>query len=137
MKQVLQNIANGETNVVDVPCPQSKSGNILISTSKTLVSAGTERMLIDFGKASYIDKARQQPDKVKMVLEKIKTDGLAPTIDAVRSKLDQPLPLGYCNVGVVLDNGGTSFEVGTRVVSNGHHAEVCLLYTSPSPRDED
>ena len=124
MKQVLQNIANGETNVVDVPCPQSKSGNILISTSKTLVSAGTERMLIDFGKASYIDKARQQPDKVKMVLEKIKTDGLAPTIDAVRSKLDQPLPLGYCNVGVVLDNGGTSFEVGTRVVSNGHHAEV-------------
>ncbi|MCG9683941.1 bi-domain-containing oxidoreductase [Vibrio sp. Isolate23] len=124
MKQVLQNIANGETNVVDVPCPQSKSGNILISTSKTLVSAGTERMLIDFGKASYIDKARQQPDKVKMVLEKVKTDGLAPTIDAVRSKLDQPLPLGYCNVGEVLDNGGSSFEVGDRVVSNGYHAEV-------------
>lgn len=124
MKQVLQNIANGDTNVVDVPCPQVKSGHLLISTSKTLVSAGTERMLIDFGKANFIDKARQQPDKVKMVLGKIKTDGLMPTVEAVRSKLDQPLPLGYCNVGTVLDNGGTGFEVGTRVVSNGNHAEV-------------
>lgn len=124
MKQVLQNISNGETSLVEVPCPQVKSGNLLISTNKTLVSAGTERMLIDFGKANFIDKARQQPDKVKMVLGKIKTDGLMPTVDAVRSKLDQPLPLGYCNVGTVLDNGGTSFEVGARVVSNGNHAEV-------------
>ncbi len=124
MKQVLQNISNGETNLVDVPCPQYKRGNLLIATSKTLVSAGTERMLIDFGKANFIDKARQQPDKVKMVLDKVKTDGLMPTIDAVRSKLDQPLPLGYCNVGTVLDSGGTEFDVGTRVVSNGNHAEV-------------
>ncbi|WP_036801380.1 bi-domain-containing oxidoreductase [Photobacterium marinum] len=124
MKQVLQNIANGETSLVDVPCPQSKNNNLLISTSKTLVSAGTERMLIDFGKANWLDKARQQPDKVKMVLDKVKTDGLMPTVDAVRSKLDQPLPLGYCNVGTVLDNGNSEFEVGTRVVSNGNHAEV-------------
>jgi predicted dehydrogenase/threonine dehydrogenase-like Zn-dependent dehydrogenase len=124
MKQVLQNISNGETSLVDVPCPQIRNNNLLISTSKTLVSAGTERMLIDFGKANFIDKARQQPDKVKMVLGKIKTDGLIPTIDAVKSKLDQPLPLGYCNVGKVLDNGGTGFDVGTRVVSNGNHAEV-------------
>jgi len=124
MKQVLQNISNGETSLVEVPCPQFKNNNLLISTSKTLVSAGTERMLIDFGKANFIDKARQQPDKVKMVLGKIKTDGLMPTIDAVKSKLDQPLPLGYCNVGVVLNNGGTGFDVGTRVMSNGNHAEV-------------
>lgn len=124
MKQVLQNISNGETSLVDVPCPQVKNHNLLISTSKTLVSAGTERMLIDFGKANFIDKARQQPDKVKMVLGKIKTDGLKPTIDAVKSKLEQPLTLGYCNVGTVIDNGGTGFNVGTRVVSNGNHAEV-------------
>jgi predicted dehydrogenase/threonine dehydrogenase-like Zn-dependent dehydrogenase len=124
MKQVLQNISNGETSLVEVPCPQVKNNNLLISTSKTLVSAGTERMLIDFGKANFIDKARQQPDKVKMVLGKIKTDGLMPTIDAVKSKLDQPLPLGYCNVGVVLNNGGTGFDIGTRVMSNGNHAEV-------------
>ena len=81
-------------------------------------------MLIDFGKSSWIQKARSQPDKVKMVLEKVKTDGLMPTIDAVRSKLDQPLPLGYCNVGIVQDNGNSNFKLGDRVVSNGNHAEI-------------
>ncbi|MDX2369611.1 MAG: bi-domain-containing oxidoreductase [Colwellia sp.] len=124
MKQILQNIANGETQLVEVPCPQSKNGQLLISTTKSLVSVGTERMLIDFGKSSWIQKARSQPDKVKMVIGKVKTDGLMPTIDAVRSKLDQPLPLGYCNVGIVQDNGNTVFEVGSRVISNGNHAEV-------------
>ncbi|MBY7800187.1 bi-domain-containing oxidoreductase [Vibrio fluvialis] len=124
MRQILQNISNGATSLVEVPCPLVKNGNVLINTSKTLVSAGTERMLIDFGKANFIDKARQQPDKVRMVLDKVKTDGLMPTIDAVRSKLDQPLPLGYCNVGTVLNSGNTEFDIGTRVVSNGNHAEV-------------
>jgi len=124
MKQILQNIANGETQLVDVPCPQSTNGQLLISTTKSLVSVGTERMLIDFGKSGWIAKARSQPDKVKMVLDKVKTDGLMPTIDTVRSKLDQPLPLGYCNVGIVQDSGNTGYKLGTRVVSNGHHAEV-------------
>lgn len=124
MKQILQSIANGETQLVEVPCPQNKKGQLLISTTKSLVSVGTERMLIDFGKSGWIQKARSQPDKVKMVLGKVKTDGLMPTIDAVRSKLDQPLPLGYCNVGIVQDNGGTAFEVGSRVISNGNHAEI-------------
>lgn len=124
MKQVLQNLANGETSLVDVPCPKAKKGNVLIETTKTLVSVGTERMLVDFGKAGWVEKARSQPDKVKMVLEKVKTDGLSTTYDAVKSKLDQPLPLGYCNVGTVLDGSDTDFEVGTRVVSNGNHAEV-------------
>lgn len=124
MKQILQNIANGETQLVEVPCPQSKKGQLLITTTKSLVSVGTERMLIDFGKSSWIAKARSQPDKVKMVLDKVKTDGLMTTIDTVRSKLDQPLPLGYCNVGIVQDNGNTEFAVGSRVVSNGNHAEV-------------
>ena len=124
MKQILQNISNGETQLVEIPCPQEKKGQLLISTTKSLVSVGTERMLIDFGKSSWIAKARSQPDKVKMVLDKVKTDGLMTTIDTVRSKLDQPLPLGYCNVGIVQDNGNTSFKVGTRVVSNGNHAEI-------------
>lgn len=142
MKQILQNIANGETQLVEVPCPQSKSGQLLISTTKSLVSVGTERMLIDFGKSSWIQKARSQPDKVKMVLGKVKTDGLMPTIDAVRSKLDQPLPLGYCNVGIVQDNGGTTFEVGSRVISNGNHAEVVrvpknLCATIPDNVDDE
>ncbi|HHK75091.1 MAG TPA: zinc-binding alcohol dehydrogenase, partial [Rhizobiales bacterium] len=124
MKQILQNLANGETSLVDVPCPKNRSGNLLIATRNTVVSAGTERMLVDFGKANYLDKARQQPDKVKQVLAKVKTDGLAQTVDAVRSKLDQPLPLGYCNAGVVLESGISGFEPGDRVVSNGNHAEV-------------
>ena len=98
--------------------------HVIIRSTKSLVSVGTERMLVDFGKAGWIEKARSQPDKVKMVLEKVKTDGLSATYDAVKSKLDQPLPLGYCNVGKVLDGSDTGLEKGTRVVSNGHHAEV-------------
>ena len=124
MKQVLQNISSGETILADVPSPRARSGDVLISTSASLVSAGTERMLIDFGKAGWLQKARQQPDKVKMVIDKVKTDGLSATVDAVRSKLDQPLPLGYCNVGRVISAPETEFVKGERVVSNGHHAEV-------------
>jgi predicted dehydrogenase/threonine dehydrogenase-like Zn-dependent dehydrogenase len=81
-------------------------------------------MLVEFGKANYLEKARSQPDKVKQVLDKIKTDGLLPTIDAVRSKLDQPLPLGYCNAGVILESAVDGLKAGDRVVSNGSHAEV-------------
>ena len=124
MKQVLQNISNGDTSLVDVPCPVNTGSNLLIATKNTVVSAGTERMLVNFGRASYINKARQQPDKVKEVFNKITTDGLIPTIEAVRSKLDQPLPLGYCNAGVVLETDVPGFEVGDRVASNGNHAEV-------------
>jgi len=92
----------------------------------SLISAGTERMLVGFGKASYLDKARQQPEKVKMVLEKVATDGLMTTIEAVQSKLAQPLPLGYCNVGVVAELGAgvDGFKVGDRVATNGPHADV-------------
>jgi len=124
MKQILQNLSNGETSLVDVPCPKNIKSNILIATNKTVVSAGTERMLVEFGKANYINKAKQQPDKVKMVLNKVVTDGLMTTVDAVRSKLDQPLPLGYCNAGVILESDVDGFEPGDRVVSNGNHAEV-------------
>ncbi len=112
--------------MADIPCPAPKSGQLLIATTQTLVSAGTERMLVGFGKAGWIEKARQQPDKVRMVLDKVKTDGLLPTLEAVLNKLDQPIALGYCNVGQVLSVGvGVSgFTVGERVVSNGKHAEV-------------
>ena len=129
MKQVLQNLKDGSTEVADVPCPRVGAGQLLIRTTRTLVSAGTERMLVDFGKASFIDKARQQPDKVRMVLDKVRTDGLMPTIEAVRNKLDQPLPMGYCNVGEVVEVGAgvSGYAVGDRVASNGKHAEVVAV----------
>jgi predicted dehydrogenase/threonine dehydrogenase-like Zn-dependent dehydrogenase len=124
MKQVLQSLKTGETSLVEVPAPQAQSGSLLIKSSRSLVSPGTERTLRDFGKAGWIQKARQQPDKVAMVIDKVKTDGLVPTIEAVQAKLDSPMALGYCNVGRVIAAPGTSFEPGSRVVSNGHHAEI-------------
>ena len=126
MKQILQNLKTGDTELAEVPCPRAAAGQLLIRTTRSLISAGTERMLVDFGKAGLIDKVRQQPDKVRMVLDKVRTDGLMPTLHAVRNKLDQPLPLGYCNVGVVLELGAgvTGFAVGDRVACNGKHAEI-------------
>jgi predicted dehydrogenase/threonine dehydrogenase-like Zn-dependent dehydrogenase len=129
MKQILQSFKTGKTVLENVPSPQVKSGQVLIKTTRTLVSLGTERMLVEFGKASLIQKARQQPDKVKMVLDKIKAEGLMPTIETVFNKLEQPLPLGYCNVGKVIavGKGVTNFKIGDRVASNGQHAEfVCV-----------
>lgn len=129
MKQIIQDLKSGATLLEEVPAPSVKAGHVLIKTTRSLVSLGTERMLVEFGKASLIDKARQQPDKVKQVLDKIKTDGLQPTLEAVFNKLGQPLPLGYCNVGVVeaVGRGVTEFHVGDRVASNGNHAEyVCV-----------
>jgi predicted dehydrogenase/threonine dehydrogenase-like Zn-dependent dehydrogenase len=124
LKQILQDLRNGETRIEEVPAPTNAIGNILIKTNKSVVSAGTERMLVNFGKANYIDKARQQPDKVKQVFNKVKTDGLIPTIEAVSSKLDQPLPLGYCNAGTVIDSDVPGFKIGDRVISNGNHSEI-------------
>ncbi|MBQ4844383.1 bi-domain-containing oxidoreductase [Pseudoalteromonas sp. MMG005] len=126
MKQILQDMAKGGSSIVEAPAPKATKHHVLINTTTTLISAGTERMLVDFGKANLIDKARSQPDKVKMVLEKVQTDGLMTTVDAVKSKLAQPLPLGYCNVGVVeqAGSGVDAFKVGDRVVSNGPHADV-------------
>ncbi len=129
MKQILQNLKDGNTEIAEIPVPQVPRSGILIRTSRTLVSAGTERMLVDFGKGNLLQKARQQPDKVKQVLEKIKTDGLMATINTVLNKLDTPLPLGYCNVGRVIEVGNsiTAFSVGDRVVSNGKHAEFVAV----------
>ena len=126
MKQVIQSLKNGKTKVDEIPAPRNSPGSLLIKTSKTLISAGTERMLVQFGKAGWVNKVRQQPEKVKMVLDKVLTDGLKPTIQTLLNKIDQPLPLGYCNVGVVHEVGSTvtNFNKGDRVVSNGKHAEV-------------
>jgi predicted dehydrogenase/threonine dehydrogenase-like Zn-dependent dehydrogenase len=129
MKQIIQSFKTGDTILEELPAPILKRGAVLIQTSRSLVSLGTERMLVEFGKSNLISKARQQPDKVKQVLDKIKTEGLMPTLEAVFNKLEQPLPLGYCNVGKVIavGEGVSEFKIGDRVASNGQHAEfVCI-----------
>ncbi len=127
MKQVFQDLSSGDIMLEDIPCPQLKQGSVLIQTSNTLISSGTEKMLLDFGRGGWLKKAQQQPDKVRMVLDKMKTDGVKTTLDAVKSKLDQPLPLGYCNAGIVLESSSKFFKVGDRVLSNGSHAEVVCV----------
>lgn len=126
VKQILQDMRGGETYIAEAPAPGVRRGSLLIASRISLISAGTERMLVDFGRASLLQKARQQPDRVKAVLDKVRTDGLAPTVEAVRSKLNQPIPLGYCNVGVVEAVGEDcpGFSVGDRVASNGPHADL-------------
>lgn len=127
MKQILQSLSTGETEVADVPSPLPRRGQVLIGTTRSLVSAGTERMLVEFGHANLLKKALSQPDKVRMVLEKARADGVAATYDAVRSKLDQPLALGYCNVGRVIESRVEGLLPGDRVVSNGNHAEIVTV----------
>lgn len=126
MKQVLQSLNSGEIILEKVPCPKNTAGSLLIETTYTLVSSGTERMLLAFGKANVFGKIKQQPEKVKMVLEKIKTHGLLSAYQSVQAKLDQPIPLGYCQVGRVIDmgEGVSGYSVGDRVISNGSHAEI-------------
>ena len=105
MKKVLQDLKSGATELFVVPVPSLGPGDLRIATRCSLISAGTERTLVEFGQSSLIAKARSQPDRVHQVLDKIQTDGLLSTVEAVFARLDQPLPLGYCNAGLVLETG--------------------------------
>lgn len=129
MKQVFQNLQSGKTELLEIPVPNVEPGTLLIQTRSSLISRGTEKMLVDFSKAGYLKKARSQPEKVKMVLDKIKTDGLMATYQSVRQKLDQPMEMGYSQAGLVVDigDGCNNFRIGDRVISNGNHSEYVVV----------
>src|SRR5688572_20526829 len=125
MIHLLQSLADGSTQLVDVPVPAATGVSLVVESRVSVVSAGTERMLVDFGRAGWVEKARRQPDKVRQVVDKMRTDGIGPTLEAVRAKLDAPIPIGYCQSGIVVETGPRveRFAPGDRVVTNGPHAE--------------
>lgn len=129
MLQIIQSLKSGDTILEEVPVPRVGSGKVLIKTHRTLVSLGTEKMLVSFGQANLFDKARSQPEKVRQVFDKMNTDGIQPTLDAVFRKLGTPLPLGYSQAGEVVEvgKGVKEFSLGDRVVSNGNHAEYVAI----------
>lgn len=140
MRHLILQLNTGTLQLDAVPVPAVGPGQVLIQTRRSLVSPGTERMLVRFGRGSLLSKAHQQPERVRQVLNKIKTDGWRPALSAVRRRLDQPLPLGYCNAGVVLAVGAniTDLHVGQRVASNGPHADVvCVSRNLVAPIPDD
>ena len=130
MKQVLQYRRTGQTRVVEVPAPLTPAGGVLVHNRWSLISAGTERMLVEAGGAGLLSTARQRPDLVKQVVDKARRDGVGATVEAVRSRLDVAIPLGYSCAGTVVDvdPGVTEFQVGDRVACAGagqaNHAEI-------------
>ncbi len=133
MRQVLQNLRNGETSVVEVPVPQPLPGTALVRTAASLVSAGTERMLVSFAEKSLVGKAQARPDLVRQVLDKARREGLLTTAQAAFNRLDQPLPLGYSSAGVIesLGEGLAGFAPGQRVACAGGgyavHADYAIV----------
>src|ERR671939_498457 len=121
MKQLLQNLKTGEGVVADVPAPAVQRGRVLVRAAASLVSAGTERAFVELGRKSLVGKARERPDLVKKVVEKVREEGLLGTLRAVREKLDESHALGYSASGVVVEvgEGVTEFRVGERVACAG------------------
>jgi NADPH:quinone reductase-like Zn-dependent oxidoreductase len=133
MKQLLQNMRDGKTIIADVPVPVPHAGQALVQVAASLVSAGTERMLVEFGEKSLLGKARSRPDLVRQVLDKAHREGLLPTVQAAFSRLDQPMALGYSSAGTIisLGTGMEGFNVGQRVACAGGgyavHAEYNVV----------
>ena len=126
MKQVVQNVRTGQTRVAEVPDPIVRPGQVLIANEASLISAGTEKMVLELTRKSLLGKARQRPDHVRRVIEKIRNEGFFETLAAVRTKLDEPMAMGYSSAGVVLATGAgvQRYKAGERVASNGPHAGI-------------
>ena len=133
MKQVVQNLRNGKTELIETPTPALRAGFILVKTRYSLVSSGTERMLVEFGGKSLLGKMRSRPDLVRQVLEKARQEGVITTLERAFQRLDQAIPLGYSSMGEIVSIGEdvTGFEIGQRVACGGGgyavHAEFALV----------
>ncbi len=130
MKQLLQNMRDGKTLVSDVPVPTPLTGQALVKVSASLVSAGTERMLVEFAEKSLIGKARSRPDLFRQVLDKMKRDGVLATLQASFNRLDQPMALGYSSAGTIVElgDGMEGFKIGQRVACAGGNYAVHAEY---------
>jgi predicted dehydrogenase/threonine dehydrogenase-like Zn-dependent dehydrogenase len=146
MKQLLQHIKNGQTVIEEIPVPTPREGQALVKVSASLVSAGTERMVVEFAEKSYLGKARSRPDLVKQTLDKAKREGVMPTVQAVFNRLDQPMALGYSSAGTIVALGKNmqGFKVGQRVACAGGgyatHAEYNVVprnLLTPLPKNVD
>lgn len=146
MKQLLQNLKNGKTTIEEVPVPTPRAGQALVRVAASLVSAGTERMVVEFAEKSLVGKARSRPDLVKQVLDKMAREGILPTLQAAFNRLDSPMPLGYSSAGVItaLGPGMDGFHVGQRVACAGGgyavHAEYNIVprnLLTPLPNSVD
>lgn len=130
-KQLFQDLRNGQLSLEEMIVNRPPAGQVLIETNVSLISPGTERMLTQFGRANLLEKARSQPEKVRQVMSKIKTEGIMTTLEKVRLRLGDPMPLGYSNVGRVIESGSVvgsdAFLKGDRVLSNGYHASVVCV----------
>ncbi len=139
MKKIFQNLKNGKTLLEEVPVPSNSKNNLLIKSSLSLISPGTEKMLTEFGDQSWITRIKKNPDRVSQVLNKIKTDGILPTIESINNKLNTPIELGYCNVGKIVELGQNvrGFKIGDRVISNGSHASFNSISKNLSAKIPD
>lgn len=126
MKQIVQSLKTGNTEILEFPAPKVKPGNILIQTTHSLVSIGTERSTVTGTKESLLSRARKNPDKILKLLDLVKENGIKKTISSVSNQIDQFFPLGYCNSGIVIEVGENinDIKIGDRVASNGPHAEI-------------
>jgi len=133
MKQLLQDMKSGETRITEVPAPRPAANAALVRTAASLVSVGTERMLVEFAQQSLVGKARSRPDLVRQVLEKARREGLLTTLEATTNRLDQPMALGYSSSGTILEMGSEleGFKIGERVACGGGgyavHAEFAAV----------
>lgn len=129
MKQVVQEVGSGATTVREIPAPIAGAGQVVVANVASLISAGTERYVVELARKSLVGKARERPDHVRRVLQKLKQEGLLMTAQQVMAKLDEPMPLGYSAAGVVLAGGRgvQEFKPGDRVAVAAPHAGVISI----------